>query len=300
MVNPMENDETIHLMDLTSYTQWKQARNHKVYAYFYMRGVEAYMKNITRTPYYQGDKACQNMWDAGWSAAKSHHDEMVGHDIPIEMLITHFMRGRPTETSKPLARYWGLHFRYEFERKYGDNPNFRYRRPIKPMQYAMRLTKPNPEKDPEMKPNDQILYQIKDSDTYGYLVGKRRDGKMLFEPKGAGEIRAVTPDDIEEVIPYTIYVKSQYTSGHVEAEEDKFAIGDVVVFKCPDGIPSLGTVTKTDTKCKGAAEGSKIVGKVAFVETVAEEAMQAVAAKRQAGAAVSVPASSVEPKPETD
>lgn len=290
----MEDNETIHLLDLTSYTEWKHARSHRVYAYFYMRGVEAYMKNINRTPHYQGDINCQKMWDAGWKAAKPHRAEMVADLVVPEYLITHFMRGRPTKTAYPYARYWGLYFRYQFERKYGDNPNFRYKAPIKPGQLSMQLTKSIPQKDSEMKPNDQILYQIKGSETYGYLVGKRRDGKMLFEPKGAGEIRGVDKDDIEEVIPYTVYVKGEYSSGHVESEEGKFEIGDVVVIKCPDGIPSLGMITKTDTKHKGAADGSKVIGKVAFVETVAEEAMAAVAAKRQTSQPVSVPAASVE------
>ena len=152
-----------------------------------------------------------------------------------------------------------------------------------------------------MKPNDNILYQVKGKDTYGYIVGKRRDGKMLFEPKGDGEIYAVSKDQLEEVVPYTVHIKSDGGyGGHVECDEGKYAVDDVVIVKTSNG-PIIGIVTKTDTKMKGAADGNNIIGKVAFVETVVDEAMAAVAA-RKVSETVSIPKESVAPvaQPETD
>ena len=110
------------------------------------------------------------------------------------------------------------------------------------------------------------LYEIKlGSETaYGYKLAMNSENKLVMEIKGTGNIVVVSPDDVKEIMPYTITVTS--FSGDAQRnytiENGKVALNDIVLHM-PKGSKTvgLGVVTALDTKVKGAAQftGSKLV-----------------------------------------
>jgi len=110
------------------------------------------------------------------------------------------------------------------------------------------------------------LYEIKlGSETaYGYKLAMNSENKLVMEIKGTGNIVVVSPDDVKEIMPYTITVTS--FSGDAQRsytiENGKVAVNDIVLHM-PKGSKTvgLGIVTALDTKVKGAAQftGSKLV-----------------------------------------
>jgi len=110
------------------------------------------------------------------------------------------------------------------------------------------------------------LYEIKlGSETaYGYKLAMNSENKLVMEIKGTGNIVVVSPDDVKEIMPYTISVTS--FSGDAQRsytiENGKVAVNDIVLHM-PKGSKTvgLGVVTALDTKVKGAAQftGSKLV-----------------------------------------
>jgi len=110
------------------------------------------------------------------------------------------------------------------------------------------------------------LYEIKigTETAYGYKLAMNSENKLVMEIKGTGNIVVVAPDDVKEIMPYTITVTS--FSGDAQRnytiENGKVALNDIVLHM-PKGSKTvgLGVVTALDTKVKGAAQftGSKLV-----------------------------------------
>jgi len=113
------------------------------------------------------------------------------------------------------------------------------------------------------------LYEIKlGSETaYGYKLAMNSENKLVMEIKGTGNIVVVSPDDVKEIMPYTISVTS--FSGDAQRsytiENGKVAVNDIVLHM-PKGSKTmgLGVVTAIDTKVKGAAQftGSRLVSEL--------------------------------------
>ena len=120
----------------------------------------------------------------------------------------------------------------------------------------------------EHKKEDKMneLYEIKigTETAYGYKLAMNSENKLVMEIKGTGKIVVVNPDDVKEIMPYTITVTS--FSGDAQRnytiEKGKVALNDIVLHM-PKGAKTvgLGVVTALDTKVKGAAQftGSKLV-----------------------------------------
>jgi len=110
------------------------------------------------------------------------------------------------------------------------------------------------------------LYEIKfgTETAYGYKLAMNSENKLVMEIKGTGNIIVVNPDDVKEIMPYTITVTS--FSGDAQRnytiEKGKVALNDIVLHM-PKGSKTvgLGVVSALDTKVKGAAQftGSKLV-----------------------------------------
>ena len=106
------------------------------------------------------------------------------------------------------------------------------------------------------------LYEItKEDGTKVFATKMAEKSKTLWvmEIKGTGEFVAVDVAQIQEVVPYTIRVKDIATgsTSHHEAEEGKFAVGELLLSKSG----GLAMVIELNTKVKGSPE-LKVYGKV--------------------------------------
>lgn len=106
--------------------------------------------------------------------------------------------------------------------------------------------------------------------TYGFKLAMNSANKLVMEEKGTGQTIVVSPDQVKEVLPYTITVTA-FNSDAVRnyiIEPGKVKVGDIVLHR-PATIPNappmprnfgMGIVTAIDTKVKGALdfEGSRL------------------------------------------
>lgn len=109
------------------------------------------------------------------------------------------------------------------------------------------------------------LYEItKEDGTKVFATKMAEKSKTLWvmEIKGTGEFVAVDVAQIQEVVPYTIKIKdlASVSTSHHEAEEGKFAVGDLLLSKSG----GLGMVVELNTKVKGSPE-LKVYGKVSII-----------------------------------
>ena len=101
----------------------------------------------------------------------------------------------------------------------------------------------------------QALYEItKEDNTKVFATKMAEKSKTLWvmEIKGTGEFVAVETSLIQEVVPYTVKVKpvGNGNACHYEAEEGKFAVGDILVLKSGDIV----VVVELNTKQKLVGE----------------------------------------------
>lgn len=104
-----------------------------------------------------------------------------------------------------------------------------------------RKSKSKPKKeDTEMT---KALYKTPD-DKYGTMIAKDSKGHFVLELKGGGGVQSFKPEDLEEVVPFTVQVNWMSNSNtHIEVPEGELVVGDIVVA----GF-NLGRVTALDTK----------------------------------------------------
>lgn len=101
----------------------------------------------------------------------------------------------------------------------------------------------------------ETLYRLLDEkkETYCTRLSTDSRGRAVVEIKGSGEIRAVEPKSLEEVLPYTVGIKflSDGNGGQVYnyfANEGEFEVGDLLINR----ERSLAEVIKVNTKSRRA------------------------------------------------
>lgn len=115
--------------------------------------------------------------------------------------------------------------------------------------------------EPQM--SQPTLFKTPDNQ-YGTLLARDSAGNMVLELKGSvPKVQAYTPDQLEEVRPYTILVQAvgdARSEFHMEADKGSVEEGDLVF------LPKHNTlikIVKLDTKSKSARcrlKGIKLVG----------------------------------------
>lgn len=111
------------------------------------------------------------------------------------------------------------------------------------------------------------LYKvIAEKDAYGTFLVNNSEGQMVLEMKGAaGTVRAFKKEELEEVVPYTILVRT--TDGnnqHYTATKGSVDLGDLLVWGT-----KMGQVQKLDTRQGNAQELPAKIQKVATTPLVA-------------------------------
>lgn len=107
----------------------------------------------------------------------------------------------------------------------------------------------------DKKEMTQALYEITKEDgskVFATKMAEKSKTLWVMEIKGTGEFVAVETSRVQEVVPFTIKVKPVGNGNvcHYEAEENKFAVGDILVLKNGDIV----VVVELDTKEKLVSE----------------------------------------------
>lgn len=96
------------------------------------------------------------------------------------------------------------------------------------------------------KPMTNKLFQTKsDVPEYGTFLAKNSQGNYVLEMKGSGEVKSFSPDEIEEVRPYTVKLSSSRGMSlyHVAVKKGSLEVGDLVVYN-----DQVCVVDELDTK----------------------------------------------------
>lgn len=109
-------------------------------------------------------------------------------------------------------------------------------------------------------------------DIYATVIGKTESGMLVLEARGGGGIFTKSPDDVKEVIPYTVEIRFNGSGIHYESVKGALRKGDVVLNSNGD----MGTVVNVDTKAKNARATFK--GRRVMTEPVATTPMAVEAA----------------------
>jgi len=94
---------------------------------------------------------------------------------------------------------------------------------------------------------------------YGHVLAINSAGKLVVEIKGSGEVIAVDPKQVQEVLPYTVGVKFTTSSGattyHYLDEKRQLKPGDFLVMESAlsQGL-CIAMCTAVDTKSKTATK----------------------------------------------
>ena len=217
--------------DLTHIQNYKEAIKEKCWAFFFMRGVEAYFAGYSQ-PVYDRNLRALDFYQEGKKYAKIYCiPGPMGSSRNHQELCRFFLEGG----SEPYFNMWGkagYEARIYYEKSYTKD----------------KLT--NKPKETEMS---NTLYKVKANETYGFIAGKDSKGRVLLEVKGTGEIKAFTKDEIEEVTQYTIQLRSPNKLVNLISEEGIYNVGDVVLVKTSNG-PVLMDVLYLNTKNKNISE----------------------------------------------
>lgn len=138
------------------------------------------------------------------------------------------------------------------------------------------------EKDEEMT-TEKKLYEIKETSAlfdnktrtigYGHKLAVNSKGEWVMEIKGSGEIMAVSKDQVEEVLPYTIDVQFSNSSNTYAylAEAGEFQTGFYIVEGQYGNGWQIAQVVKVDTKSRKATKKFKTFGKIALDNVPSED-----------------------------
>jgi len=110
------------------------------------------------------------------------------------------------------------------------------------------------------------LYEIKQEGKetlYGTKLAKNSAGQWVMEVKGTGQVITADPNQVEEVLPYTIGVnfESKGQTYHYTSEAGVAEVGDLFVVDAPSGR-AIVQVSGVDTKSKSATKEFKPLGKL--------------------------------------
>jgi hypothetical protein len=99
------------------------------------------------------------------------------------------------------------------------------------------------------------------TEAYGHQVGTNSQMEYLLEVKGDPQYYALSPDKIEEVLPFSFQVKlGSGVEEHFVAKEGQISKGDLLMFT-GGASPAIVVVSAVDTKHRGAKkfQGSKLI-----------------------------------------
>lgn len=104
------------------------------------------------------------------------------------------------------------------------------------------------------------LYELPDG-RYCTQIATDSQGRAVVEIRGTNEIIPVDPQNLKEVLPFTIEVHF-FDGGnhHFEVAPDIFQKGDVVLVG-----KNFGEVSAVDTKCRRPRQAGSTLRKLAFV-----------------------------------
>jgi hypothetical protein len=109
----------------------------------------------------------------------------------------------------------------------------------------------------------KTLYSFTDEnnqEVFASLIGKNENGHYVLEVRGTGAITVRPPDQVTEVLPYTIAVKSgnsNMNTVHIEVPKGSVEKGELVI----NSAGVIGVVTELDTKNRSAtsSRGYRVV-----------------------------------------
>lgn len=92
-------------------------------------------------------------------------------------------------------------------------------------------------------------FEINGEKLFGSKLAVNSEGKWVMEAKGGKGVFALSKEDLQEVIPYSILVQPHFTKEkkHMMAEKDKYKVGEVFVMENSSGF-AFYRVVKVDTK----------------------------------------------------
>jgi hypothetical protein len=99
-----------------------------------------------------------------------------------------------------------------------------------------------------------------DKEVFATLIGKNEDGHFVLEVRGTSAIVVMPPEDVKEVLPYTVHIKfgnSSSTGVNYEVPKGSLNKADLVI----DGSGAIGRVIDLDTKARDArsARGLRVI-----------------------------------------
>lgn len=118
----------------------------------------------------------------------------------------------------------------------------------------------------EVEMSTKTLYSFKDDEgntLFGTHVGTNSQNLLILEVKGRDDYVIKSPNELEEVLPYTFSVEIAGKEIHFIGTPDKVKKGDFLLQKsAPNGSFQIAQVKAVDTKNKGARskfKGLKLV-----------------------------------------
>lgn len=244
--------------DLSFLVDYKHALDLKAWAYFFMRGCEAYQNEYAR-PVYRRVSTAHQWWEEGYDyieqALKCRGEDFYLHDGSF---CSAFLRGYiPDDIYHEVSGEIGLMARTNFEN---------------------RFTRPTKVKAPEQG-NDEmakspILYKVIDKNIYGTQIATDSQGRIVLETRGANsEIVAFLPAQLEEVVPYTVHCCGRAWL----AAAGEFKENDIVARMDSQGNIGFYPITKINTKSRDASDelSKNILGIVQLMPPRAPESANA-------------------------
>lgn len=101
---------------------------------------------------------------------------------------------------------------------------------------------PNSEKEPPMA-KEKIYRVIADQGLIGKVLAETPDNRCIFWPLQGNHPLTFSPDELEELKPYTVFISFPAYEGHFKVSKDQLKLHDVIM--CPN--KGIGQVTEVDT-----------------------------------------------------
>ena len=115
---------------------------------------------------------------------------------------------------------------------------------------CLNKSKENKKEKEKMTQQNKLYTFKKDKKTvYGKFLAEDADSKWVMKVEGTGEFVAMDPKDLEEVVPYTVFLKhvnGAVSDGfHFKTTKGSVKVGDLLKVK---GYSGIWEVSKLDTK----------------------------------------------------
>lgn len=233
--------------DLTYLRNYKHAIDEKQWAYFFMRGCEAYQNGYKR-PVYLNNRAAHQWWETGYEFMENELEHLDDFYIYDGVFCMTFLAGhiRQNTNYDQRSAELGLLARRAFE--------------------GMCRSKQPPTKE-RNKPmaKTTILYKVIDKNIYGTQIATDSEGRIVLEIRGGDQpVAAYFQTELEEVVPYTICVQFPDRTVNFRTAKGEFLVGDVILVTNVIGDMAMGRVTKVNTKDRDAEKdlSTHLIGRV--------------------------------------